>query len=248
VRPRGPFAAVAAAALACATPAAASAAGVDLVGTWHVLVHYKDEAAHNPDAERWEDRVWVFAREGERLRWTDYPLVVLSDESGRFERLGTNRASRRLVYWTPTPEQQAELAKGPKVNSRGSKSKALRTAPEGWVSTNAHPPSAGFITYEEHWSVTGGAERPVFTRTDSLTGAMAGDTEGRTLYETTEVDPGSGALRGRYDRDGQRRGTFVMTRVGAVQMLTPKSEEEQRERLREHMLDQFGRDLGAEEE
>lgn len=246
--PRTLRTAFAAAALACAAPAAASAASVDLVGTWHVLVHYKDKAAHNADAERWEDRVWVFAREGDRLRWTDYPLVVLQDESGRFERLGTNRASRRLVYWTPTPEQQAELAKGPKVNSRGSKSKALRTTPDGWVSTNAQQQSAGFITYEEHWSVSGPPDRPVFTRTDSLTGAMAEDTEGRTSYETTQVDDGTGSLRGRYDRDGQRQGTFVMTRVGAVQTLAPTSDEKQRERLREHMLDQFGRELGAEEE
>jgi hypothetical protein len=238
-------AAFAAAALVAASPAAA----LDLTGTWHVLVHYKDKVAHNADAERWEDRVWVFERDGDRLRWVDYPLVVLSDETGRFERLGTNRASRKLVYWTPTPEQQAELARGPKVNSRGSKSKTLRKTEQGWASANAHQESAGFITYEETWTVTGPPERPVFTRTDSLGGAMAEEAEGRTLYETTQVDEGTDSFRGKYDRDGNRLGTFVMTRVGAVEQLTPASEERQAERLREYFgLDEIGRELGTEEE
>jgi len=238
-------AALAAAALVAGSPAAA----LDLTGTWHVLVHYKDKVAHNADAERWEDRVWVFERDGDRLRWVDYPLVVLSDEDGRFERLGTNRASRKLVYWTPTPEQQAELARGPKVNSRGSKSKTLRKTEQGWASANAHQESAGFITYEETWTVTGPPERPVFTRTDSLGGAMAEEAEGRTLYETTQVDEGTDSFRGKYDRDGNRLGTFVMTRVGAVEQLTPASEERQAERLREYFgLDEIGRELGTEEE
>jgi hypothetical protein len=238
-------AAFAAAALVAASPAAA----LDLTGTWHVLVHYKDKVAHNADAERWEDRVWVFERDGDRLRWVDYPLVVLSDESGRFERLGTNRAARKLVYWTPTPEQQAELARGPKVNSRGSKSKTLRKTEQGWASANAHQESAGYITYEETWTVTGPPERPVFTRTDSLGGAMAEEAEGRTLYETTQLDEGTGSFRGKYDRDGNRLGTFVMTRVGAVEQLTPASEERQAERLREYLgLDELERELGTEEE
>lgn len=237
-------AAFAAAALAAAAPAAA----FDLTGTWHVLVHYKDKVAHNVDAERWEDRVWVFEREGDRLRWVDYPLVVLSDETGRFERLSTNRASRTLAYWTPTPAQQAELARGPKVNSRGSKSKTLKKTDQGWASANAHQESAGFITYEETWSVTGPPDRPVFSRTDSLGGGMAEEAEGRTLFETTEADGAGGSLRGKYDRDGNRLGTFVMTRVGAVQQLTPTTDERQRERMRDNLLDQLGRDLGTEEE
>jgi hypothetical protein len=145
-----------------------------------VLVHYKDTTAGNPEAERWEDRVWVFAREEGRLRWTDYPIVVLQDEGGRFDRLGTNRASRALHYWTPNSGQAAELAAGPTVNSRGSKSKALRGSDEGgWKSTAAQPRAVGFITYEETWSVEPVQGLPVFTRLDVLGGA-AEESEGRT--------------------------------------------------------------------
>jgi hypothetical protein len=180
-------------------------------------VHYKDSVAHNKDVGRWEDRVWVFERDGERLRWIDYPLVVLDDETGRFERLGTNRAARTTGYWTPSAAQAAELQDGPHVNSRGSRSKTLRFADGGWKSTTAQQRSANYLTYEEHWSVEG-AELPVFTRRDVLGGGTAEDTEGRTRYETKEVDAGGRVLRGAYDRDGTRTGSFTLTRVGAVRL------------------------------
>ncbi len=228
--------------------AARPAAAVDLQGTWHVVVHYKDSAAFNPDAERWEDRVWVFEREGDRLRWLDYPIVVFSDESNRFDRLGTNRASRRLVYWTPNPSQQAELAEGPKVNSRGSKSKTLRLADGSrWESTSSQQRSMAYVTYEEHWSIEGADLKPVFLRTDVLGGGAAADAEGATRFATGEVDGAGKVLRGSYDRDGTRRGTFTLTRVGPIRNLT-STEEKERERLREHMIDQFGREIGADEE
>lgn len=217
MRHRALSTAAAAAAVWLALVAAARAAPVDLVGTWHVLVHYKDANAHNPDAERWEDRVWVFSREGDRLRWVDYPLVNLSDESGRFERLGTNRASRTLRYWTPSPGQAAELQAGPKVNSRGSLSKTLRAADGGWASTTSQQRSATYLTYEEHWSVAG-PELPLFTRTDVLGGGTAEDTEGRTVYTTKQVDEGGRVLRGAYDRDGTKQGSFTLTRVGDVKL------------------------------
>src|SRR5690606_20159834 len=50
--------------------ARAGQAPVELEGTWYVLVHYQDADAHDPQAWRWEDRVWRFAREGDRLVWT----------------------------------------------------------------------------------------------------------------------------------------------------------------------------------
>lgn len=226
------------AALAAAGPA--HAAAPDLVGTWHVLVHYKDSAAANPDAERWEDRVWVFEREGERLRWVDYPLVVLSDESGRFERLGTNRASRTTAYWTPSPAQAKELEGGPRVNSRGSRSKTLRAEGDGWRSTSAQQRSASYLTYEEHWSIEGG-ELPVFTRTDVLGGGIAEDTEGRTRYATEQVEPGGRVLRGSYDRDGKRSGRFTLTRVGAVRL--PSGDDESPNQKAARAREEFWRQL-----
>jgi hypothetical protein len=231
--------------------AAPSALAVDLVGTWHVLAHYKDSAVPNADAERWEDRVWVFQREGDRLRWIDYPLVVFEDESGRFTRLGTNRASRTLRYWTPNDDQLAELERGPQVNSRGSKSKSLRgTDAEGWRSTNAQQRSVGFITYEEHWSIEGLPERPVFTRVDVLGGGAADEAEGRTRWETKQVEASGKELRGSYDRDGTRLGTFEMRKVGRVRNLStegPTPNDKQRERVREEMLRQLDPGGGDEE-
>ena len=111
------------------------AEAVDLIGTWHVLVHYKDSAAEHPERERWEDRIWVFEKEGSRLRWTDYPIVVFSDQTGRFEQLGGNRASRVLHFWEPNAAQLAQIRGGLEINPRGSRSKTLRGAhAEGWNS------------------------------------------------------------------------------------------------------------------
>jgi hypothetical protein len=232
------------AALAAAATAAPAAA-LDLVGTWHVVVHYKDSTARNPDAPRWEDRVWVFAREGDRLRWIDYPIVVLQDESGRFE-----GRSRVLAHWTPNAGQAAELAAGPTVNSRGSKSKTLRGSDAaGWRSASSQQRSVAFITYEETWSVEDLAGKPVFTRVDVLGSGGADEAEGRTRYATSELD--AKALRGSFDRDGTRTGSFTMTRVGDVKTLStegPTPNEKQAERVREEMLKQIEEGAGGEEE
>ena len=208
---------------------AASAEPIELVGTWHVIAHYTDSATANPDAPRWEDRVWVFQREGDRLRWTDYPIVSLKDDTGRFEGRG-----RVLAHWEPNPGQLAELRSGPTVNSRGSKSKSMRGSPEtGWKSVGKQQRSMSFITYEEKWSIEG-AEKPVFTRSDVLGSAGAEDAEGRTLWATETVD--GKVLRGKFDRDGTRIGTFSMTRVGDVRFLStdgPTPNEKQANEVRE---------------
>jgi hypothetical protein len=241
-----PIARLAAACLALLA-LAAPAGALDLVGTWHVLVHYKDSAAKNADAERWEDRVWVFEREGDRLRWIDYPIVVLTDESGRFQ-----GRSRVLAHWTPNAAQAAELAGGPTVNSRGSKSKSLRGSDaEGWKSTGSQQKSISFITYEETWSVEGVEDKPVFTRLDVLGGGNAEEAEGRTRYATSERSADGRLLRGSYERDGTRQGSFTLTRVGAVRTLSsdgPTPNEKAAERAREELLRRLeeGEDLGEE--
>lgn len=228
-----------------AAAAAAPAAALDLAGTWHVVVHYKDTAARNQDALRWEDRVWVFERDGERLRWIDYPIVVLQDESGRFE-----GRSRVLAHWTPNAGQAAELAAGPTVNSRGSKSKALRGSDAaGWKSSSSQQRSVAFITYEETWTIEDLAGLPVFTRVDVLGGGAADEAEGRTRYATSEVGAEGKLLRGSFDRDGTRTGSFTMTRVGAVKTLStdgPTPNEKQAERVREEMLKQIEEGVGEE--
>jgi hypothetical protein len=226
---------------------AAPASAVDLTGTWHVLVHYQDKAAKNATAQRWEDRIWVIRPDGERLSWIDYPILVLSDDSGRFE-----GRSRVLAYWTPNASQAAELAAGPQVNTRGSKTKSLRgSEAAGWKSANKQQQSVAFITYEETWSIDHQADKPVFTRVDVLGGGGADDAEGRTLYTTTSVEEGGKVLKGSFDRDGTRTGTFILTRVGDVKQLStdgPTPNEKQAQRIREEMLRRAeeGLDLGEE--
>ncbi|MDX1650063.1 MAG: hypothetical protein R3263_09445, partial [Myxococcota bacterium] len=108
-------------AVGVALVAAAPAATLELEGTWYVLVHYQDDATSHPDRERWEDRLWVFERDGDRLSWVDYPIVVFQDETGRFEALGTSRQRRVLHYWEPNEAQLAEITEGLEYNSRGSR-------------------------------------------------------------------------------------------------------------------------------
>lgn len=206
--------ALAAAALLLAAPARAG--DLDLLGTWYVLVHYKDSQTSNPDFERWEDRIWVFQTEGSRLRWTQYPIVVFDDDSGRFERTGRQYA-RVLHYWEPNPGQLAEIRGGLEINERGSKSKALRGSDgEGWASAAPIQAfSASTLTYTETWRIEHPRGLPVFTIEESLGGARAESLEGSTEYRTATVESG-GSLRGTYNRDGARVGTFRMLRAGAV--------------------------------
>ncbi len=203
-------------------PAPALAIDADgLVGAWHVLVHYQDSATENPQAKRWEDRIWVFEKVGSQLRWTDYPIVVFDDDTGRFEQIGGNRASRVLDYWEPNAAQQAQIEQGLAINSRGSRSKTLSGSDEkGWSSVRKGGggayKSSRFITYEETWNIDGLPDKPRFERQDSMGSGGGEDFEGRTLYETTTIEAGGDVLRGSFDRDGKRKGTFRLARSGAV--------------------------------
>ena len=50
------------------------------------------------------------------------------------------------------------------------------------------------------------------------------DAEGRTLYETTSIEAGGEVLRGSFDRDGTRKGTFRLARSGAVHSVSEGGE------------------------
>ena len=216
---------------------AACAASVELEGTWHVLVHFKDSAATNVDEERWEDRIWVFAREGGELRWTDYPIVVFDDESGRFE-----GRSRVLEYWEPSAGQLEQLAQGPKVNARGSRSKRLRANGAGWASkAGAAPQSATTITFSASWTIENAASLPLFRLEDALGSAMTDSLEGATVYATERVEEDGRVLRGSFDRDGTRTGTFRLLRTAPVRGLGTTEEQEQRiaGKRQQMFVDQF---------
>lgn len=194
----------------------AAAAAVDLAGTWHVLVHYRDANTANPDALRWEDRVWEFAPRASRLEWTEFPIVIFDDDSGRFERReGTGQYARVLHAWEPSAAQLANLRGGLAVNDRGSQKKGLRRSGDAWRSgERASPTSASEITYQESWSIEDPDGLPVFTQVDRLGSESAESLEGRTQLRTLEVREGGDLLVGSFDRDGTRVGTFQMRRCG----------------------------------
>jgi hypothetical protein len=219
--------------------------GVDLIGTWYVLVHYRDTATANPEAERWLDRLWVFEKKASRLHWTEYPIVVFGDESGRFEMLGTNRQRRVMQFWEPNEGQLARIHEGLEFNPRGSRSKSLRgSVEEGFRSfSGMQIQSASVIGYQQTWSIEGLPQRPVFQIEDFLGSARTGTLEGVTRYETTEVLEGGDLLRGIFQRDESRSGIFTMMRAGVAESVGTKRT--QAERLREHFLSQGGLSLGT---
>lgn len=227
--------------LLLAPGAAARAADLPerLAGTWHLLVHYKDANATRADQERWDDRVWIFEKTGDRLRWTEYPIAVFDDESGRFERRPSGQLARVLGYWEPNEAQQIEIAAGLQLNSRGMKSKTLRKTRGVWNSASRPTAaSASVISYTESWSIEGTPELPVFRREDSLGGESTESLDGVTLYTTTSVDSGGDVLKGNFERDGSRRGRFRMTRAGAGKALASKRT--QAERMRDAYLMSMG--------
>ncbi len=236
------------AALAAALLGASPAAAVDLEGTWYVLVHYQDAESNKPDAWRWEDRIWRFTRQGDGLEWTEYPIVVLEDESGRFERLGTNRQSRMVVAWEPSEAQLADIRDGLQVNPRGVKTKTLRLGEGGSWQSSGGPSaqSAAIITYSEEWSIEGLPDLPVFTRVDSMGGFQADSLEGRTEYRTEEVREAEGELLGRFERDGARVGRFRMIRSGETEKVRG-SGLTQEQRLMQMFASQVGVNLSNEQ-
>jgi hypothetical protein len=160
----------------------------------------------------------VFEAEGGRLRWTEYPIVVFEDQTGRFEQVGGSRPSRVVHFWEPNPGQLAQIREGLDINPRGSRSKTLRGSDAaGWHSGKKDTyQSARFITFQELWEITGMPDLPSFTRNDVLGSVATEDLKGRTRWEGEWVDPGGRVIRGRYDRDGTRVGTFRMMRTGEV--------------------------------
>lgn len=218
--------------------APAAAAAVDLAGSWHVLVHYRDASTANPDALRWEDRVWEFATRGSRLEWVEFPIVVFDDESGRFERReGTGQYARVLHAWEPSAAQLANLRRGLAVNDRGSQKKSLRRIDGAWRSSaRASPTSASVVTYQETWSIEDPEGLPVFAQVDRLGSARAGSLEGRTLLRTLEVRDGGALLVGSFERDDARRGSFEMRRSGPRQPLPKRTQAQLQARAAARMI------------
>jgi hypothetical protein len=235
--------------LAGAVPAAAE---VDLEGTWFVLMHYRDEATNKPEQLRWDDRVWKFEKKGKEIVWTEYPIVVFADDTGRFEDTG-GHVARILGAWEPNAGQLEEIAKGLQVNPRGMKKKTLKGGDGKWSSGGggATPASAGYITYTETWKITGSPDKPVFTRIDVLGSASADGMEGKTDYTTEAVESDGDVLKGRYERDGTRHGTFRLIRAGATGLVAADGKtpnQKVRERIEQRLREELGKPDATPEE
>lgn len=234
-------------ALAVLLTGAPAAQAADLLGTWHVLVHYRDASSGAPELQRWIDRIWVFERKGSKLYWTEYPIVVFSSDAGRFERIRSGQFARVLGAWEPDEDQLANVEEGLEVNGRGSKKKSLRGSDAaGWRTTaRAQAASASIITFQENWSVEDYSGLPVFEQRDVMESARTETLEGVTRYETRTVDPGGNVLVGGYQRDGTREGTFTMRRSGAVGRLEERSQREIQQAAFERSLGAVAREEAA---
>jgi hypothetical protein len=190
---------------------------MQLGGSWHLTIHYKDAASENPEAERWDDKLWRFEPLGSRMQWTEFPVVVFEDREGRFEPASEERVVRTLRFWEPNEAQLAEIRQGLRVDPRGARSKGLRgDATRGFQSVGGlRAESAAVIGYAESWSVEGLPERPVFTQDVVMGSGRTEGLEGRTRYSGVAVSEDGTLVRGSFERDGTRRGTFVLRRSGA---------------------------------
>lgn len=209
------------------------ARAVELEGTWYVLIHFQDSETNKPDAWRWDDRVWTFTKKGDRLEWTENPIVQFDDDSGRFEAQRGGRAARVIGAWEPSASQMADIQDGLAVNSRGSKTKTLRSEAGGtkWTSgEGGGADSAMVITYSENWSIEGLPDAPVFTRDDSMGGASAESMEGSTRYKTESVSPDGNEIKGSFDRDGTRKGRFRLIRTTAHGLTSASKDQQELQR------------------
>lgn len=192
------------------------AAGLELLGAWHLTIHYRDRASEDPDAKRWDDRLWRFEQRGSRLEWTEFPIVVFEDPRGRFVPGPNERPARTVGFWEPSEAQLAEIARGPVVNPRRARSKGLRgSRREGYRSAGGlRSDSVSVIGYSESWSIEGLDALPVFTQDATMGSGRTQDVQGRTRYVTERIVAEGRELRGRFERDGTRHGRFVLRRAG----------------------------------
>jgi hypothetical protein len=198
--------------LGLALASSSQAEDVPLEGSWFVVAHFTDESTANPEATRWVDEVWIFEKKGSRLQWTKYPLVVFDNTQGRFESRGRNPRSRVLAGWEPNEAQLAQIEKGPRVNSRGSKTKTLKQAKEnGWKSSSrTQMRSLSVVGYQQNWEIQYVDGMPLFSREDTMGNAGTGTAEGGVTFQVTAL---GARPSGVYQRDGTQRGTFFMLRT-----------------------------------
>ena len=199
------------------------AQAVELEGTWYVLVHYRDASSSNPDAMRWEDRVWDFQREGERLLWTDYELVSFVDSRGRFE-----RARRVLGAWEPSRSQRREIERGLFANLRGARVLALEQTEDGDWQTRADADalrkSRSVVSFGLAGSVARARDLPVFSIDEMLRSPGSIASLSHTVLTTKSAGDRGDQLSGDYTLSETRTGSFRMVPTSLRRRLNPHAE------------------------
>jgi hypothetical protein len=200
--------------------AAHAALAVELEGTWYLLVHYRDASSSDPSALRWEDRVWHFQREGERLLWTDYELVGFVDTRGRFER------NRRVVGpWEPSRSQRREIERGLFANPRGARVLVLEQTEEGGWRTHADSDalrrSRAVMSFGLAGAIAGARDLPTFSIDEMLRHPGSITSLSRTVMTTKSASSSGDRLTGSYTRGGTRTGTFRMVPTSLRRRLDP---------------------------
>jgi hypothetical protein len=89
-------------------------------------------------------------------------------------------------------------------------------------------------------------DRPTFIRDDVLGSVATEDVEGRTIWEGESVESNGDVIRGRYDRDGTRIGTFRLQRSGEVSVVKG-SGKSQNERARDALARAYASQIFAGE-
>jgi hypothetical protein len=200
--------------------AAAAARAVELEGTWYLLVHYRDATSADPDAVRWEDRVWDFQREGELLLWTDYEIVNFVDRRGRFDR------NRRVVGpWEPTRSQRREIERGLFVNPRGARVLALEQTREAVWRTRSDADTLRKSRAPMSFGLAGSVERnrefPVFTIDEMLHRPGSVASLSKTVVTAESASSSGDQLTGSYRRGETRTGSFRMLSTTLRRRLNP---------------------------
>jgi hypothetical protein len=197
---------------------AAEEVALDLTGAWYVLIHYRDADSRDPNLEEWDERVWVFEQQGDRLRWTEYRIVIFKNDKGRFGALSSGRPVRSEGTWIPEEEQLEQIKTGLSVNARGTRVKSLKGDLDGNYRSAGvmQRDSVSVIGFSETWNVSGLTFLPTFRRSDVMESGRSDALAGNTEYVTKKIDRETSVLEGEFDRDGVQRGSFKMVRTGPV--------------------------------
>ena len=177
----------------------------------------------NADAPRWDDRVWVFEKKGDRLAWTEYPIVGLHGRAAAASS-GATAASSRACSATGSRARRSSRRsrRASSVNPRGMKAKTLRNTRGGWQSASRPTAaSASVVTYTEAWSIEGTPDAAGLPARGFARRRAHGIARGADALHDDQRRPGRRrGSRAASIATARRKGSFRMLRAGTGKALT----------------------------